>query len=191
MLNKLIFGALFIIMVLMSCKNTTTSDTKNKSLLTIEESNVLHNHEGWTEEQINSSRLQAADVWGHRVKNSDESKANILHKDMWHVIAVLRGSDVTFGDVLRGAWFKFSDKNTYQIGSYDEVIGGGRYHYDVEKSTLLLIDNDPRMKPQEFNLLVNNNAIVFVGEPSYKDNNMQAKLEKFDVYPAKTTPSTE
>ena len=175
----------------LSCKETDQYKKKTQKSLTIEEANILHNHEGWSDEEINNTRMLASDVIGHRIKESDKTKAHILLNAVWHVHAVLRGRDVTFGEDIKGAWFQFNDDNTYRVGSFAEETGGGRYHYNSDKSILLLLSDDPRMKPQEFNVLINNNAIVFVGEATYKDNNMQCKLHKEDKLPVKPTVSTE
>lgn len=184
-MNKFLVSVLVAFIVFTGCKNDTTNTSSPAIVLSVEEANVLHNSEGWVEEEIQRTRLQASDILGHRIKESDRSRAHVLLNSIWHVNAVLRGSQVTFGEDVKGGWFKFDDKNSYQVGSYDQVIGGGRYHYDTEKSIVLLLNNDPRMKPQEFNVLTNNNAVVFVGEATYRDNNMQCKLNREEKFPVK------
>lgn len=184
-MNTYFWGIIGVVTLLVGCQDAGRNNNQISTSLTIEEANVLLNHEGWSEDEIRNTRLSAADVLRYRVKESDNTKAHILLNSMWHVHAVLRGRDVTFGEDIKGAWFKFEDDNTYKVGSFDKVIGEGRYHYDSDKSILIILNDDPRMKPQEFNVLSNNNAIVFVGEATYKDNNMQCKLHREEGFPVK------
>ncbi len=189
--SKLIFSVLFIFIVFLGCKDMGQK-TPTTSSLPISEANVLHNQEGSSNADIENSRKEAADILSHRIKNSDASRAHTLLNDMWHVEAVLRSSDIVFGNNLNGAWFKFNDDTTYETGSYDKKLGGGRYHFDSEKTILLFLDNDPRMKPQEFNVMTNNNGVlVWVGEPTYKDNNMQIKLNRYPEFPKKVESKIE
>ena len=55
----------------------------------------------------------------------------------------------------------------------------------MEKAFLLLIDDNEGMKPQEFEVKMNNDMLVIVGHYTYKDNNMQAKLLRQASYPVK------
>jgi hypothetical protein len=186
-MNRSFIFLLFSLMIFFSCKNDKTGAVSDDvgSGMPVEEIYYLSNQTGRSDSLINVYRTSATTILEHRLA---ESKANVvtdLNKDLWHLDAVLRGSDVTFGDNINGAWVDFNDDNTYTYGNYGDKRGNGRYAYDSEKALLLLLDNDKRIKPQEFQTQIQNDALVLVGQSIYADNNMQAKLARKTALPVK------
>jgi hypothetical protein len=179
-----------LLLIFFGCKQDSTSSTgssseRNAAVLPVEEHLIISNQKGRSDSMIQVYRVSAAGILDHRIKSIKTKTVTPLDKDMWHVEAVLKGSDMTFGDNLNGAWIDFSDNNTYKYGSYEVTRGGGKYHYDLENPLLLMLDDDARIKPQEFQTILNNDGLVLVGSQVYGDNNMQVKLLRKTVLPVK------
>ena len=184
---------LIISFTLIDCKNnqggkTTQGDTISASVKPVEEQCILSNQKAMSDSLVQSLRAAALPILENRLSATTIKSVTGLDKDLWHVEAILKGSDITFGDNLKGAWLDFGDDATYKYGHFDQVSGSGKYHYDVDKSTLIMVDNDNRIKPQEFQPMLTNDALVLVGSSIYKDNNMQAKFVRNTAMPVKPEP---
>lgn len=112
-----------------------------------------------------------------------------MDKDIWVFGGLVSDTRTLFGDSLNGAWIDFKENLTYDYGQYENKSGSGHYFYDFEKATLLMLDDNPAIKPQEFEVKMNNDMLVIVGQFIYKDNNMQAKLDRKASFPSKNQPS--
>lgn len=188
-----VFLILATVVLLFNCKNISgdsnaSSDANASKVLPVEEQSILSNQVNASDSLVEIYRKTAAPILEHRLANTTVKSVTGLDKDLWHVDAVLKGSDITFGEKLKGAWLDFGDDATYKYGSFGQTNGSGKYHYDVDKNTLIMIDNDTRIKPQEFNPLLTNDALVLVGSSVYADNNMQAKLVRKTELPVKPEP---
>lgn len=184
------FLSSLLLLIFFACKQNSTNSTdssssRNAAVLPVEEQLIISNQKGRSDSMIQVYRVSAAGILDHRIKSVKTKTVTPLDKDLWHVEAVLKGSDMTFGDNLKGAWIDFADNNTYKYGSYEVINGGGKYHYDTENILLLMLDDDTRVKPQEFQTLLNNDGLVLVGSQVYGDNNMQVKMERKTVLPIK------
>lgn len=80
--------------------------------------------------------------------------------------------------VQKEEWIKFDDDLRYTYGQGNQVIGQGSYHYDFDETLLLLVDDNENVKPSEFSVKHFNEAALFQGRPTYRDNGFQAKLQK-------------
>ena len=90
------------------------------------------------------------------------------------------------GDSIAGEWLDYKDDLTYEYGKFDQVNGGGRYFYNFDESSLLMIDNNAAMKPQEFETKHANDVMILIGQPLYRDNNIQTKLNLAASKPSKS-----
>ncbi|MCZ2101188.1 MAG: hypothetical protein LC107_06595 [Chitinophagales bacterium] len=176
--------------VLISCKQSETQTTSDKASLTtkvlpVMEKYIFHNQFANNEDLIQQQRAAALSILDHRIKQVDPTMTNVLAKDMWHVDAFLRGSEMFFASDVHGFWFKFEDGHKYAYGSYKETYGTGKFVYTTDNNLLLLLDDDQRIKPQEFEVKYNESALVLVGQSTYGDNSMQIKMLRQANYPQK------
>jgi hypothetical protein len=184
----------FLFVVLVSCKQSasesgSSSASKADKNLPVAEKYILHNQFAGNDTLIQKQRQAALSILEHRLKSVNPEMTNVLEKDFFVVDAFLRGNQMTFGAEVKGMWLDFKDNNTYAYGYYNENYGTGRYAYTTDNNLLLLIDNDERIKPQEFEVKYNNDALVLVGQATYGDNSMQIKSVRKSNYPEK--PATE
>lgn len=126
---------------------------------------------------IKSMRQQANSILKKRIKDSNTVPA-IVERGTFFYEFIVKGSNVSEVGTLDNKWIDFKDDWTYTYGFNRDEHGGGRFHYNSDNAVLLQIDNDESIKPQEFNAKHAGNALVLVGTPVYKDNNMQMKLGK-------------
>ncbi len=152
-------------------------------VLPVTEKYILHNQFDNNEALIKDQRAATISILDHRLKSIDPSLTNVLVQDMWHVDAFLRGNQMSFASDIKGFWIDFQDGNKYAYGSFSETYGTGRCVYTSDNNLLLLLDDDQRIKPQEFEVKYNNDALVLVGQATYHDNSMQVKLLRKATFP--------
>jgi hypothetical protein len=177
---------IFITFVLFSCKQNTNSTGGSVSESSPKETYLLLNQGDVADAEIQSMRAEAIKVLEHRQKESDNKVITILEKDIFVFDAVVMGSDMKMGDSIAGEWLDYKDDLTYEYGKFDQVNGGGRYFYNFDESTLLMIDNNAAMKPQEFETKHANDVMILIGKPLYRDNNIQTKLNLVASKPSKS-----
>ena len=135
--------------------------------------------------QMTSLRNQAKSVYDYRMENTEFSTAQILDNGVWEYKFTFADGAMSELGSLAGKWLDFAENNTYEYGSYDTIEGSGIYHYDPLSTIILMIDNDPTAKPQEFEMKIVMDALVMVGQKTYNDNSTQSKLDKREVRPTK------
>lgn len=180
-----------ILLVALGCKEMGTkgkqvaNSKSNASVLPVAEQLIISNQANASDSLVQAYRAAAASILEHRISSAATKTATGMDKDIWVVDAVLKGEKMTFGDDVKGFWMDMGEDNTYKYGSYEVQTGSGKYFFDVDKSTLLTLDDDTRIKPQEFQTMLTNDALVLVGSAIYGDNNMQAKFQRKAAMPVK------
>lgn len=175
----------FLVFFNWSCKqNATSHDTKTSQNDTSKYFGLI-NQQNLLSQQIKDMRMSAASVLEHRQKEGNKKSYTSIDKDVWVFDAILIGSKMTTGDSLEGRWLDFKEDLTYSYGRFDVIDGKGRYYYELEKETIILVDDDPMMKPQEFEVKARNDMLILVGQYEYKDNNIQTKLLRQATLPTK------
>jgi hypothetical protein len=145
---------------------------------------VYFNQADATPGEIAAWRSSAQSILQKRQNDFANKTYEALVKDIWLVDAFLIGDQMVSGDSVRGAWVDFKDDLTYEYGFGQKPTGTGKYFYEFESSKLLLLDNNALLKPQEFDVRLRNDMVIFVGEFVYRDNNLQSKLTRGKSYPA-------
>lgn len=187
-----VFGLLtFSLIMLASCKSEQKNNNPPKTREEMEkragDSYIMLNQDGTRPGEVTSMRKVATDILASRMKESSKS-ITIMDKDIWVYDGVVKNSDMTMRDSLGGSWIDFREDLTYEYGRYDKKGGKGKYHYDLDKGLLLMVDENEAIKPQEFEVKLRNDMMVIVGAPTYEDNNLQAKLVREAAYPVGSAP---
>ena len=123
---------------------------------------------------IAAQRAQALSILNFRLKKDPQSYA-IVEADVWEYEFVFDGEMSKPGE-YEGVWIDFKPDFTYEYGKNSTVNGSGRYNYQFERGELLMIDNDAKVKPQEWTVKNAGDAMVLVGTQTYRDNSVQMKL---------------
>lgn len=180
---------LLIITIAIGCKQVTSSSSSSSKgsavVLPISEKWMLSNQSETSDSLAQVARTNAGPILEHRIKESKTGVATGMDKDLWVVDAILKGSKMIFGTDVNGFWIDFKDNNLYEYGNFEVIKGQGKYHFDVDKNIMLLLDADSRIKAQEFQTILTNDALVLVGSSIYGDNNMQAKFQRKSAMPVK------
>lgn len=145
---------------------------------------VYYNQADFTPEEITAWRSSARGILQKRQSDFANKTYEALVKDIWLVDAYLIADRMVSGDSVRGAWIDFKDDLTYEYGFGQKPTGSGKYYYEFESSKLLMLDDNSLLKPQEFDVRLRNDMVIFVGEYVYRDNNFQSKLTRGKSYPA-------
>ncbi|NNE25991.1 MAG: hypothetical protein HKN09_04045 [Saprospiraceae bacterium] len=155
-----------------ACNQDKKADTPVESEANIERLKGLKSNEN--SGNIASQRSTALSILNHRLKNDPQSYA-IIEADVWEYEFVFDGEMSKQGEYA-GVWIDFKPDFTYEYGKNATVNGSGRYNYHFERGELLMIDNDPKVKPQEWTVKNAGDAMVLVGTQTYRDNSVQMKL---------------
>lgn len=187
---KSISLSIFSILVIsiLSCKYDTPNQAQANQ--TFEHKDVpnlyvMMNQEEISPDEVSVMRQKALAVLNHRQSENSNKSYTIIDKDVWRYDGFVKNSDFLKSDDLAGKWIDFKEDLTYEYGSFQVKEGSGRYFFDLESKKLLLLDDHPFVKPQEFDVKLNNDMMVLVGEYLYNDNNLQGKLVRISEKPAK------
>ncbi len=167
--------AIVIGVSLYSCKNEGSKASSTKATVSAKKASP----------QMEGLREKAKSVYDYRMKNGEFSTAQILDNGVWEYKFTFANNAMSELGALAGKWIDFADDNTYEYGLYGEIKGSGIYHYDPLSTIILMIDNNPSAKPQEFEMKLVMDALVMVGQKTYNDNSTQSKLDKREVRPTK------
>jgi len=158
------------------------SGVKTPSKLTVADSKVIGHEE---EEKADlKKRSQALAVLDHRIKNDPETYA-IIEAGVLNYLFVFNGSKISKSEDYVGDWINFKDDFTYEYGNFDTVQGEGRYHYSMDKSQLVMVDNNEKLNPQEWDIKSGGDVIIMIGSKTYGNNAFQIKLERQPDRPTK------
>ena len=167
----LIFAIPFAFFI--SCQNQNSKSDDNSS---VNEERLNSLKKDKDTGNIASQRAQALSILNYRLKNNPESYA-IIEADVWEYQFVFDGEMSKKGE-YDGVWIDFKPDFTYDYGKNSEVRGSGKYNYVFDRSELLMVDNLPGTKPQEWSVKSAGDALVLVGTALYGDNAIQMKLQR-------------
>ena len=174
-LSRYFLLALFAVL-LAACNQDKKADESGQSDANLERLKGLKsdNNTG----NIAAQRSQALSILDFRLKKDPQSYA-IIEAGVWEYEFVFDGEMSKPGEYA-GVWIDFKPDFTYDYGKNTEVNGSGRYNYHFERGELLMIDNDSKVKPQEWTAKNAGDAMVLVGTQTYRDNSVQMKLTRRD-----------
>lgn len=120
-------------------------------------------------------REEALAIRQHRLDKDNESYQMIVH-GLFEYSMVHDGRKMSTPGDYEGQWIDFLEEHKYIYGYNKEESGSGVYHYDLESGKLLMIDDDPGINPQEYDLKRKAHVVILVGTTVYGNNNLQMKL---------------
>ncbi len=125
---------------------------------------------------IPAMRVQALSILNHRMKKDSTTYA-IIDADVWEYKFVFNGEMSKPGE-YDNTWIDFNSDHTYDYGKASQVMGSGKYNYNLNRNELLIVDNDSSQKPQEWSVKNAGDVMILIGTSTYKDNATQMKLER-------------
>lgn len=162
---------LCLLITIISCGGKTD---QKKNLSPQEEEQGLLEDSGVETMNVKKMNEAAKSVLEYRYKEYGKDPVAAIEMDRWYFEFIAVGADIRKAGF--GEWIDMYPDMTYEYGDSTGVVGKGRYHFNVSDNTLLLVDDDARMKPKEYEAKIIGPTMVLVGKPTYKDNNMQMKL---------------
>lgn len=134
--------------------------------------------------QISQLHKQAQAILAYRLENKPEKHA-IIDVGVWEYEAAFKEGAMSKPGEYTGHWIDFAEDGSYEFGVYTETKGRGKYHYDNDTHLLLLVNDDPQVKPEEYELKLLQSVMIMMGKSTYQDNGFQAKLLKSEKRPVK------
>ncbi len=170
-----------LILIILSCKESIKTDI-NAQKATENTNNEQHTPTPKPAINVPALYNQAEAILKFREENSPKKWA-IIDVGAWKYDGIFKSGELLKPEEVEGKWIDFDQKGKYDYGLKSSIQGHGRYHYDNEKSTLLLLDDDKTKKPEEYNVRLVNGIMIVQGMDTYNDNNFQAKLSKVEARP--------
>ena len=183
---KVITYSVFISLAsLLSCKSDEikrpdpvlkTQQKADPATNPVREKRAASNKDALNPVEINKLRSQALAILNHRMKEFPETIA-IVEADVWEYQFVYSGEMSQPGE-YKGVWLDFKNDHTYEYGKDTEVHGSGKYNFHLERGEILMVDNDPTKKPEEWRVKHADDVMIMMGTATYKDNHTQQKMER-------------
>jgi len=177
---------IYLSLSLLSCKNDTPNRPSAIDNVATDKSSIMENpikrerleemKKKKTEHNIPAMRVQALSILNHRLKKDSTSYA-IIDVDVWEYKFVFSGKMSEPGAYDK-TWIDFKRDHTYEYGKANQIQGYGKYNYNLDRSELLMVDNDNSQKPQEWSVKHGGDVMILVGTATYRDNATQMKLER-------------
>ena len=128
-------------------------------------------------------RAQALSIIDYRIQNSEKALSMMTYGYWWPEF-VFNKDKITQEGHYDGYWIKYEDDYSYTYGKYDVTWGGGKYHYDLDKKELRLLDNDSEQEPKVFQGNYNGEIMSYIGMHEFGVNNgLQIKMVPLDNKP--------
>lgn len=93
------------------------------------------------------------------------------------------GGDKAGEQPYKDEWIDLQPDGTFKAGKHKKQTHTGQWSYDHEKRTLFLRPDVKEYKMSEWQVMFNDQMIVWVGTSTYGDNNVQIKLVRSEVLP--------
>jgi hypothetical protein len=123
-------------------------------------------------------RSSALSILDYRIKESDGKTFPVVEADIWEYKFVFDGNEMSPPGSYDGQWIDFKADFSYDYGKNSTVEGSGRYHYSLDSSLMLMVDDDENKNPIQYETKFAGDVMVLVGNPEYGPNPYQMKLER-------------
>jgi hypothetical protein len=151
--------------------------------------------EAVSKKDFTEKRGSALSILDHRISNDTEKSYSIIESGIWEHVFVHNGKKMSAKSEYNGVWIDFKDDGTYSYGTYANVEGKGKYHYDFVNAKLLMINDDKAKNPEEWDIKFGTEIMIMIGTAEYGNNNYQKKLARrkdiADLTPQGTVRSEE
>ncbi len=179
---KILSFTLIALLFVCSCKeNTKAEEVKQKA----EISDINSPAKGLQTPKapdVTAMNSQAEAILKYRNENNTKKWA-IMDVGAWKYDGVFKAGKMLKPEEVEGKWIDFDQNGTYEYGLKSKIEGKGKYHYDNDKTILLLVDDNKSVKPQEYSVKLLNGFMIMEGNDTYQDQSFQAKLSKSDTRP--------
>lgn len=86
-------------------------------------------------------------------------------------------------DLYAGQWIDLMPDGTYKAGKQKDQTHTGHWDYNAEQKIILLRPDDNKFKISEWNVMHNNDMVVWVGTQTYGNNATQIQLKRSQNMP--------
>ena len=130
-----------------------------------------------TKELNNQWIEQAKSLLKSRQDQDGDKRNEVLTSTYWIVGGVFKDT-MANPQTYAGKWIKFNKDDTFEYGTRQETKGKGTYHYLLGNDTVIMVDDNPEVKPLEFEVGFENGYMVLFGTKSYDDRDLQIKMDR-------------
>ena len=170
--------------VLASCKdNNKSAQDQTENTQAVDQSNYnLISNEEYSAEEIKELNNSASSIVEHRIEQDSNIWAHIEY-NVWEYEFVFQNGEMSEQGDYAGYWIDMEIGHKYTYGIKGEKLGSGRYHYSPHTELLLLVDDNPNVKPRQYRAKITGQMMVLAGNPEYRDNGFQSKLVRVSSIP--------
>lgn len=142
-----------------------------------------------TAEQQDEATVTIADTNTANTQSSSTASggheyAYLTDKMLHYQVANTAGKDATHNE-YENQWIDLDPDGTFKAGVLSEQTHTGKWDYNHDARVLLLRPDDPKFKISEWNVMHNEDMVIFVGTQTYGNNSTQIKLVRSDKFPEK------
>lgn len=177
----LILSLIIVVFCTMSCKGD--KDKGNESITNTTEE--LGKEITPTDIDYAAQRGQAKSAIEFRIQNEGKDVSTAIEADVWHFEFMFEGKTMEAPQPFYGHWIDFKPDWTYEYGYFDEKRGAGKYHYSFDTAVVLMLDDNPEIKADEYDVRLAGDSMVLVGKATYDSNSKQCKLNRAVGMPTK------
>jgi hypothetical protein len=120
-------------------------------------------------------RVNAALAIEERSSKDERRSYPIVTEGFW-VIDAAYLDDFAPYKVIDGKWLKLNENLTYEYGKFEKSISKGKYHFDPNTYTLILLDEKENVRPLEYQMEWSDGYVVIGGTPTYDDADIRIKM---------------
>jgi len=183
------FKFLTFILVVVTLSISCKSDPVNTGQL-VNSGNIIHEAPATIspeqKAQIDNLRSHAHELIKKR--SQEEDAYSMMVVGWWVYEAIFAGGSAP-KPVEPGYWIKFEDDFSYNYGQYENVQGGGKYHFTMneEEPKIIMVDDNPAKAPEEWKTMNKEDVMILVGSNYFGNNPKQMKVVKEMSQPARAT----
>ncbi len=183
MKNWVLFTLIFSV-VLIGCDSSKDNSSNGKNNPALSTQNTTSSSTSTASAKSEVSRDYAIQVLESRIKNEPEA-FQLVDAGLWSYEFVFSGREMSKPGEYDGHWIDFSPDFSYKYGYYDDERGNGRYHFSINTSTLIMVDNNKDEQAQEWEVKNAGDVMVLVGRSTFGKNSRQIKLNRVQEVPTK------
>lgn len=183
-MNKVLYFFSFVLLTsLIACKGSgKAGDEPNSDAA---HSFPYNEVKGGYTESLESIRNQCLSMIQFR-KESEAKPYSFLTTGYWHPEFIFNKGAISAEFAYAGYWVQYGDDFKYKYGIYEEVVGGGDYHYSLNREVMIMVDKVSDIEPKIWKVQYNGDHLVLVGTHEFGINNgMQIKNVPMEKIPPK------
>jgi hypothetical protein len=184
--NRIVLFAIVVLAVLMiGCQsNSGQADmfSKKDSTGINKAAAVMPTNAVMPDTPVRSSLDDPAAMSNNKYNHFDTILMRDLTNQLWGFDGGIDGSKNISAADMAGFWLQFFPNGKYEKGTYKKITSKGKFTVD-NQGFIEMIPSDSEEKKSEWQSKFNNDMLLLIGTPKYRDNTIQMRLGRIPSKP--------